>query len=122
MIKQQAKRNNRQRKKLKVDEWRQWSFSVAFNYTSTMTALELDEAHIDSLYDIADRYGCWMMGFMRSGEATFTFHNKHLLEHGIDCQVSMAEYLEGLEDVSNIRVGFREEDYEHYTAQATNTI
>ncbi len=109
MIKQQAKRNKRQRKKLRVDEWRQWSFSVVFNYTPTMTALELDEAHIDSLYDIADRHGCWMMGFIGKGEADFTFYNRYLLEHGIECQISMAEYLEGLEDVSNIRVGFIEE-------------
>ena len=108
MIKPTAKRNQRQRKKLKVDEYRQWQFFVKFNYDEIKTNLENDFDVIDNLYEIAENWNCWMYGFIGDGEAKMSFHNKRLLNDGIRCQLKIASYLMNTNGISGIKVGFKE--------------
>lgn len=108
MIKQKAKRNHRQRKKLKVDEYRQWAFFVNFNYAKSKTALDIDSDILDTLYEIAEKNNCWMMGFVGGCSADMTFHNKRLLDDGVRCQLQMANWLMKQDGVSDIKVGFKE--------------
>lgn len=108
MIKPKAQRNQRQRKKLKVDEYRQFAFLVKFNYDKSKTALDIDDEILDNLYEIAEKWNCWMVGFIGEGEADMSFHNKRLLSDGVECQKEMADWLVDQYGIINVRVGFKE--------------
>lgn len=107
MIKLKAKRNKRLRKKLKVGEYRQWTFSVHFEYTVNSNS-DFPDDIVDGLYDIAESYRCYLWGFFGQGEAKMSFFNKGLLEDGVGCQQMMASYLLDCAEATNIRVSFEE--------------
>lgn len=109
MIKTNAKRNRRQRKKLKVDEYRQWRFSVNFNHEHDV--MELSNTIIDDLYDIAEDNNCHLYGFINSSDSKMAFHNKGLLDDGVRCQLKMADYLMNASGVSAVKVGYKEGEH-----------
>ena len=108
MIKLKAKRSKRLRKKLKVDEYRQWTFNVYFDYPTSGDS-EFPDEIIDALYDLAENYRCYLWGFLGKGGARMSFFNNDLLDYGVECQRAMAGYLLDCTEATNIRVSFEEE-------------
>lgn len=103
MKKPNAKRNNRQHKKLHSGEWRQWKFFVTFQYECSLDSGFMNRL-LDDLYDIAEKHRCYMYGFFEDGNGKLTFTNNGKLMQGIEAQKEMAKRLVG--SGLSVKVGF----------------
>lgn len=88
MIKQNAKRNARQHKKLKSGPWTQWTwrYKLEGDFPS-------DES-LDELYDMADKCKIWLMITERDGYISLIARNEGELGVGIAFSKDMAERMD----------------------------
>ena len=88
-----SKRNKRQRKKLKSDEYTQ----IGYQFTITQTSLSkvCEDNMIDSLYDIAEKWNCYLVCFYGGGEGMVaSFHNTRKAIDCLNCYKGIRSMLE----------------------------
>lgn len=86
MIKEYAKRNRRQRKKLRVGEWIQREFEISVGSC-------VENYDIDYMYDSADLFDCFLFGVIDEDVSYFRITNNAEYRKILECLSDIQGYL-----------------------------